>query len=93
MSNVIKMKPRQDRFAGYFIPEHTKGALIRYIDEHLMPGGFLYAVLSNNLFVAVATADSDNIVSLHEITTWIYNNAPGTCYGSEAHVKAWLANK
>ena len=43
------------------IPEHTKGALDRYVDHGLEPGGFLTAVLTNDLFGAVARADSENI--------------------------------
>lgn len=35
------------------IPEHTKAALDRYVNDRIPPGGFLTAVLTNDLTGAV----------------------------------------
>ena len=48
------------------IPAHTKAALDRYVNDRLLPGGFLTAVLSNDLFGAVGSADSENLAALPE---------------------------
>jgi len=36
------------------VPEHTIGSIDRYIDQRIEPGGFLRAVLENNLKEAMA---------------------------------------
>lgn len=81
--NVTKLPSL--RFEGIYadIPEHTQGALLRYVDHKILPGGFLTAVLSNNLFEAVGQADSDNIKALPLIVKYIYNKCPGNCHGSK----------
>ena len=38
-------------------PTWIRGSLIRYYDDHIPVGHFLTAVLSNNLFGAMARAD------------------------------------
>lgn len=53
-------------------------------------GGFLSAVLSNDLREAIARADEHNIMTLRQIVTYIYMKLPGPCWGSEARVDAWL---
>jgi len=72
------------------IPEHTRGSLERYIKYGIPPGGFLTAVLSNDLFGAVGRADQENLVALHEIVEFIYRELPGGAWGSSQHVSDWL---
>ncbi len=62
----------------------------RYADEHCPTGPFLQAVLSNNLVGACARADNDNIRVIPEIVKYVYNEIPGSCWGSPEKVKAWL---
>lgn len=64
------------------IPAHTLGALQRYVENKYMPGGFLTAVLSNDLFGAVGRADSENIEALAEIVKFVYNRMPSNSWGS-----------
>lgn len=54
-------------------------------------GGFLEAVLTNDLFAAVGHADSYNIRHIPEICSYVYNELPSTCWGSEEKVAAWSA--
>lgn len=68
------------------IPEYTKAALNRYIKHGIMPGGFLTAVLSNDLFGAVAHADSDNMLAIPDIVKFIYMECPSSCWGSRQAV-------
>ena len=64
--------------------------LARYEIDRVTPGGFLLAVLQNDLIAAVGKADSENRGRLAEIVAWVYNNVPSCCYGSKAKVEAWL---
>lgn len=75
------------------IPAHTKTALDKYVNNKFAPGGFLWAVLSNDLFGAVGRADSMNKYALPEIIAYIYNYLPSDCWGSEKKVNDWLKNK
>jgi hypothetical protein len=68
------------------IPEHTQAALNRYVEHKIIPGGFLMAVLSNDLFGAVAQADSENLAALPEIVKYIYNNIPSNAWGTREQV-------
>jgi len=75
------------------IPAHTQGGLERYRDNHCEPGGFLYAVLTNNLRLAVRRADSENLAELPRIVTWIFHNMPTTAWGDEERYRAWINNE
>ena len=72
------------------IPEHLKGALDRYVNHRIRPGGFLEAVLSNDLFEAMARADVVSRECLFDICKYIYNELPGDCWGSRGRVERWL---
>jgi len=80
-------------FRGMVISEHMMGALRRYIQERIPPGGFLTAVLANDLQAAVGQADSDNLPNIPAFAAYIYNEAPGNCHGSYGLVKAWLEHR
>jgi len=75
------------------IPTHTQAALNRYVNNHIPPGGFLTAVLTNNLFDAIAHADKENILALKEICQYVYNEIPGACWGSKEKMHKWTTNK
>ena len=68
----------------------TLDDLNRYVEHRVPTGGFLTAVLENNLLEAVGRAGHDNIRDLVEIVSHVYNNMPSSCWGSPAKVKAWL---
>jgi len=73
----------------YAIPSYMEYALRLYIDEGHIPGGFLRAVLENDLKGAVNRADSNNLRNLVAYSYFLYNDAPADCYGSPAAVAAW----
>ena len=79
------------RAIEYGIPAHIAPGLIRYIHEHVQPGGFLLAVFENDLFKTFAKADMSSRGALERITSYIYNHAPAGCWGSKEAVKQWLA--
>ncbi len=75
------------------IPEVTLGALDRYLNHRIATGDFLRAVLSDNLFDAMARADLNNRRALHAICMYIYNELPCGCWGNEGKVDRWLAGE
>lgn len=66
------------------------GALDRYVNKRIPTGGFLEAVLCNNLMEAVGRADHINIRRLKEIVEYCYNDIPSICWGSPEKVSNWL---
>ena len=87
---VVKMIRPLD-FKDYpEVPEHTQAALRRYVEQGLMPGSFLLAVLTNNLIAAVTHADSDNRRCLFEICRFVFNNLPSDCWGTADKVYEWV---
>jgi hypothetical protein len=77
-------------FSDYNIPYHTQKSLVEYIERGVPVGGFLHAVLSNDLVGAVNRADSMNSKNIKDIVNWIYMKAPEPCWGSEAKVLRWI---
>jgi hypothetical protein len=73
----------------YNIPAPTMAALLRYVNKGYMPGHFLTAVLTNDLFGAVGRADVDNIVALPEIVKFVYNEVPSNAWGSKETVQEY----
>jgi hypothetical protein len=52
-------------------------------------GGFLYAVLTNDLKEAFKRADIFNMDALRHIVAYLYWEAPLDCWGNEEKVKRW----
>lgn len=77
----------------YNIPESTMKSLVNYRDKRIPTGGFLHAVLTNNLVEACARADVYNRTCLHEIVMFVYNELLHDSWGSEDRVAAWLDSK
>lgn len=75
------------------IPMHTARALANYIEEGLPTGGFLHAILTNNLMQSFGRADFENSSHMREIVMFIYNDAPMGCHGSEENVLKWKGLK
>jgi hypothetical protein len=88
-------------FSGYdgemynepFVPEHTRESLQRYVEHKILPGGFLMAVLTNDLFSAVGRADSENIKYLKDICMFVYNRMPANSWGNEDKVYKFVEEK
>ena len=64
---------------------------LKAYQEHGVPtGGFLQAVLENNLMESFGRADIQNRYDLFEICEYVYNKMPMACHGSPEKVKAWI---
>jgi hypothetical protein len=71
------------------LPEHMRGAMYRWLQHGIMPGSFGRAILENNLVGAFQKADSVNAQHILDYVNWLYNHAPGGCWGSPEEVRAW----
>ena len=70
--------------------QYVINSLEDYVNNRIPTGGFLYAVLTNNLMEACIRADDRNKRQIPEIVGYIYNNLPIICYGSPKKVEKWL---
>lgn len=86
---TVKAMIRPLDFEGYNIPIHTQGALSRYVEEGYMPGGFLTAVLCNDLMGAIARADGENIHAIKEICMFVYNRIPADAWGNAEKMRTY----
>lgn len=75
------------------VPDSVYESLVRYVEKGVPTGGFLYAVLSNNLKESLSRADSVNRGLLYEIVNFCYNEIPSSCWGSEQKVNDWISSK
>ncbi len=66
-------------------------ALLRYAYHGIPPGGFLRAVLHNDLLNAVGRADDHSLRVLRTIVMFCYLELPHQCWGSQERVTVWLA--
>ena len=78
------------RFRQYYISEHMLDGIKRYVEQRVPPGDFLTAVLCNDLREACGRADDGNLANLPAYVAYLYNEAPGACWGSKEKMLAWL---
>lgn len=72
------------------IPDYMHKGLVDYIQNGHPPGGFLIAILTNDLKNAATAADGNNRRLLYDYVSFLYNYAPAPCWGSPAAVKDWV---
>ncbi len=74
-----------------YIPHHLRESLSLYLTEGILPGNFLRAVLSHDLFEAMGSADEGSLEGLPGLVSWIYNYAPMNCHGTAEKITAWCS--
>lgn len=87
------MSARGYQYREFFIPDHMVEGLDLWIEQGILPGSFLTAVLCNDLMDACGRADELNILNLPAYCAYLYNEAPSTCFGSPEKVRAWVERK
>jgi len=73
----------------YFIPDYMIGGIDRYVNEGIIPGGFLSAVICNDLKETFGQADDINFHNVPAYVNYFYNYAPSACWGSKEKMFAW----
>jgi hypothetical protein len=71
-------------------PPRILDSIRAYVEHRRAPGGFLMAVLSNDLRGAFQAADGESRRGLGTILRFLNLEVPATCWGSPAKVAAWL---
>ncbi len=86
LSSIWEMtrESMEDALTRYRIPAHLHDGMIEWAINAQRPGGFLSAVISNDLFQSFATADPQSAEALGGIVKWFYNSAPSRCHGKGA---------
>lgn len=74
------------------IPTYLKVALEKYVEQGQIPGGFLLAVLKNDLMKTFEFADHFSWRALPAIITYLFNDVPAICWGTPERVAAWMMN-
>ena len=74
------------------IPPHLMEGIDRWVEKRILPGGFLTAVLENDLKNAVSRADDISKKHIADIVTYLYNYVPSACWGSKEKVEEWAEN-
>lgn len=77
-------------FHGFVIPAHMVESLRDYVERRYEPGGFLMAVLENDLKGACGRADMENLRALPAYAAYLVNEMPSVAQGSKERVQAWL---
>lgn len=72
------------------IPDHMQAALLRYVNKGSPVGDFLSSIIKNDLQGACSNADDTNLPLIPVYIAWLYNKAPGRCYGSPEIMRAWI---
>ena len=67
--------------------------LIRYVNDKIPTGDFLYAVLCNDLTQSFARADWMNTRHMSKIVTYVYTYVPMVAKGNKEKVDEWLKSR
>jgi len=74
-------------------PEEARGTMDRFTDKGTPPGGFIRAVLANDLTGAFETADDINSANMKAIVSYAYCHVPYAARGSYEKVAAWIERR
>ena len=72
------------------LPAHMHEGLAGYVLAGIPVGGFLTAVLHNDLFRAVSKADDANGARLRDYAIFLHCAAPAGCFGNAMKVRDWI---
>jgi len=75
------------------LPQHIREDFRMYIEQGIPQGGFMTALLSNNLKETFARADERNRTYVADYVTFLYWSVPSNIWGSEENVKLHLQQK
>ena len=70
--------------------QSTKDTIDNYVKYGYEPGGFVTAVLENNLMESMGRADMENREDIFEICEYVYNEIPAASHGSPQKVIDWM---
>lgn len=80
----------EQKFQNWPIDQSLVNSLAMYVKERVPTGGFLRAVLENDLLDAVNRADLVNQMQLRNIANFVRTAVPAVAQGSPEKVIRWL---
>lgn len=80
-------------FHGIRLPDDTQDSIDRYVNAGIPTGGFLEAVIGNDLREACGRADEVHMRCIPAIVAYLYNNCPSLCWGSPERYREWIYRK
>lgn len=72
-----------------YVPVHLRGGLIRWIEQGIVPGSFLRAMLVFDIDNARVYADPESAMHIATIEQWLWEFAPDECWGGAKEVAQW----
>jgi len=75
------------------LPEYMRRGMKFYLEYGEMPGGFLTAVLANDLYFAAKLADGTNRFKLLEYIDFFLGSIPSRAWGSYENVYYWMIHR
>ncbi len=81
------------KFREFYIPDRMMDGIINYIENGIIPGDFLQAIICNDLKEAVGRADDENLGNIPAFVGYFYNEAPSLCWGSKEIMTGWSKMK
>lgn len=76
-----------ERWGG--VPDYMRQAFADYVLRGGPTGGFLSALLENDLLRAFGAADESNTRAMSAWARLLYNYAPANSHGNKENVKLW----
>lgn len=85
----MRNEPFRRALADSVVPTHLQQRLRRWVEEGIRPGGFLSAVLANDLMAAASRGDELSLVGLPVLCRFLREHAPEGSFGSPRVVENW----
>lgn len=83
-----------EALAKHKIPEQFQRGLTLYLTAGVRPGGFLTAVLRNDMMdAAVQAADAGSWIAAWAIMLLLVHEAPSKAWGSKVAVEGWIQER
>jgi hypothetical protein len=82
----------RERLVASRVPYHLWEGLVEYLAERRPMGGFLTAVVTNDLMEACTRADPSVRPHIADVVLFLVSYAPAHAWGSDERVGAWLAD-
>ena len=76
--------------SNIIIRHQIRDSIDNYVAHGWVPGDYLLAILSNDLFGAMGRADEQSKYEIFHACSYIYNHIPSKCWGSREKVAAWV---
>ena len=82
-------EPYDPAYYGH-IPRPLMESLRLYVDRGVSTGGFLRAVLENDLMQSIGRASEDSLDCLPKLCQLIYHCLPSNAHGDRERVARWI---